>query len=96
MSGAFSNEYWTKTGALQFVDNSITATAKNAGDARQYEVFQPIDLVSGYSIPDVASDGFDRSLSLPLGYRMEARNTVSNWAILNAHLLYKNVSTNMP
>ena len=86
-----SNTFITNGKALQYSDNAITVASKNSGDTRQCWVFQPMDIVTGYLLPTGGAYGFDRRLLLPCGYELVASTTVTDWGLLNAHLIYKNM-----
>lgn len=86
-----SNSYIKDQKALQLNGTSISVQNKDVNNTSQCWVFQPIELRKGYHIPTINTNGFDRSLSLPYGYKVVASNSVSDWALLNAHLIYKNM-----
>lgn len=81
--------------AFQYKNREISTAPLNAKDSLQCWVFQPMELAAGYRIPPMGLGGFDRILTLPYGYMVVASNTVSDWALLNAHLIYKNILSSM-
>jgi hypothetical protein len=72
-------------------NSSISVASKNTSDVTQCWVLLPMDLVTGYAFPVAATSDHYRKLELPFGYTQFASHTVSNWAILHTHLIYKNM-----
>ncbi len=71
--------------------DSIFPEILDTSSTRQAWVFQPMELVNGYEIPRLPDGGKERFLELPYGYKLKATDTVSDWALLNTHLIYKNM-----
>lgn len=86
----------TTSGSSEVIESSY-----NSGSARKW-VLQPMFLHIGYHIPHspehiaswngtIATDPFSKMLKLSNGIPIYATHTVSDWALLNAHLIYNNM-----
>jgi hypothetical protein len=88
-----SNQFITDAKALSFIGGTVVVAPKVITDTKQAWVFQPMEVALGYQIPagDAADYPFTRKLTLEHGYYIRGSNSTSDWAMLNAHLVYKNM-----
>ncbi len=92
-----SNNFITNSKALQLNGNQISVQTKNTSDTKQVWVFQPMELALGYHIPLSPANlaPMNQRLAMPYGFRVDASNTSTEWAVLNAHLVWKNMILNI-
>jgi hypothetical protein len=88
--------------ATVFYNGRLAETSKNSNTDQAW-VFQPMNLDIGYHIPTppehiaswggttIATAPFTKTLTLSNGITIFATNTASDWALLNAHLIYNNM-----
>jgi Concanavalin A-like lectin/glucanases superfamily len=90
-----SNEFITNQKSLQYADGRVTVAIKDTNNTKQIWLLQPMNVMLGYHIPVETSfaKGFNRYLQFSStdSYGIACSNTASEWAMLNAHLIYKNI-----
>ncbi len=88
-----SNNFITANKALSLEGNQVRVTAKDAVQTKQAWVLQPMELAIGYHIPVSASGSgpMTQALNLTNGIKVYASNTVRDWSVLTAHLIWKNM-----
>lgn len=92
-----SNDYVTASEALTFDGKEIRFMAKQEGQTNQAWVLQPMELAVGYHIPVSDAKVFPMSQQLEManGFKLNATGTTSEWAVLNGHLILKNMLNNL-
>ncbi len=83
----------TRVQALSLSNGKIVMATPGNRDQRQAWVFQPMSLKVGFHIPSPTPlvYPYTKALDLAFGYQLRATNTVSDWAVLNAHNVYENM-----
>lgn len=87
-----SNVFITEGKALQYLNGQVTVATKDGNDPKQAWVFQPTNLAIGYHIPsaDASKAPHTKKLEFENQFVLHGTNSTSDWAMLNAHLIYRN------
>ena len=89
---SMSNGVISKNKAIYLNNGNINVTNKNTGDTRQVWLFQPMELSPGYHIPTEPENCPSTKILLTdSGLKAVGTNTVSDWAMLNMHLVVDNM-----
>lgn len=91
---SLSNDYiGVGTKAIALEGTQVKVIAKNAEQTNQAWVMQPMELAIGYHIPvsDSRNSPMTQELAMAYGFKVYATNTVRDWSVLNAHLIWKNM-----
>lgn len=86
----------TPASALSARAGTFVPSPMDLRSATQAWLFQPMYLLGSYHIglpsaPPPLDPPFTKALALPHGFLLRATNTVSDWAVLNAHNIYSNM-----
>ncbi|MFN8309388.1 MAG: LamG-like jellyroll fold domain-containing protein [Chitinophagales bacterium] len=88
-----SNEFITDSKVLSIRNNNVAVSERKTTDSTQLWVFQPMAVAAGYHIPneEIGNCPFTRKLNMNNGFTLRATNTVSEFVILNTHLIQANI-----
>ncbi|HRO43422.1 MAG TPA: right-handed parallel beta-helix repeat-containing protein [Flavipsychrobacter sp.] len=85
----------TAANAFELSGTSIVVNTKNTSNTNQCWVFQPVELVAGYTMPtaptDITGVSYRTLTDTQYAIKIAATPSTSDWALLNTHLIYKNM-----
>lgn len=87
------NDFVTSAEALTLTNNDVYFSTKKTGSTSQVWMLHPMQLENGYHIPVSAAANSPMTQELLLDYdiKVYATNTTTDWAVLNGHIIWKNM-----
>jgi hypothetical protein len=88
-----TNNFVAQSAALSLEGSEIRFVSREASNANQGWVLQPMEAALGYHIPvsRSAHGPLSQELRMNYNFKVYASNTVAEWSVLNGHLIWKNM-----